>query len=419
MTTRALRNILLALILIPVLLYGAAGVLLSQGKTLGARHEVPATEPFNFSGGDFAGYVAHARRTLQQARLDEPSAEVIDNLAPFVLEPDASCPRGASGKFAKGAVLIHGLFDSPYSMRPFGEALRAQCFYVLGLLLPDHGTRPGDFLDARWEDWADATHFAATQLAEHAEALYMAGHSAGGTLSLLEAARNPEIDALILFAPALGITPAAKYARYVRLVGKVFNGAAWYEVRPDDAVYRYESLTFHSAAEMFALIGATKEALAEAQRDLPVFTVASMQDNTVSAQEILDYMESNTHPASHTLLYSQYPYRGDERTEVVISNAPVQRVLSVSHLGLMTPPSDPHYGRAGRYRNCGHYGDQENPQYVQCKSGRRAFYGEATADNLAQGLLERIAFNPFYDAMLESMADFLRSAVPVTGEEAR
>ncbi|MGV3591124.1 MAG: alpha/beta hydrolase [Gammaproteobacteria bacterium] len=417
MTARALRNLLLALILIPVLLYGAAGVLLSQGKTLGERHDVPPTEAFDFANGNFADYVAHARRTLQQARLDAPPAEVIDNLAPFVFEPDASCPRTESGKFEKGAVLIHGLFDSPYSMRPFGEALRAQCFYVLGLLLPDHGTRPGDFLDARWQDWAEATHFAATQLAQHAEALYMAGHSAGGTLSLLEAARNPDIDALILFAPALGITPAAKYARYVQLVGKLFKRAAWYEVRPDDAVYRYESLTFHSAAEMFALIEATMEALAETRRDLPVFTVASMQDSTVSTQRILDYMEGNTHPASHTLLYSQYPYRGDERTEVVISNAPVQRVLSVSHLGLMTPPSDPYYGRAGRYRNCGHYGDQENPLYVQCKSGRRAFYGEATPDNLAQGLLERIAFNPFYDAMLVSMQDFLQNAHKAASSE--
>lgn len=419
MTARTLRNILVALILIPVLLYGAAGVLLSQGKTLGPRHEIPATEPFDFSRGSFDDYVAHARRTLQQGRLDATSADVIDNLAPFVFEPDASCPRAESGKFAKGAVLIHGLFDSPYSMRPFGEALRAQCFYVLGLLLPDHGTRPGDFLDARWQDWADATHFAATQLAQRAESVFLSGHSAGGTLSLLEAAHNPDVDALILFAPALGITPTAKYARYVSLVGKAFNGAAWYEVRPDDAVYRYESLTFHSAAEMYALIEVTKEALANEPRQLPVFTVASMQDNTVSAQEILYYMNSNTHPASRTLLYSQYPYPGDEHTEVVMSSAPVQRVLSVSHLGLMTPPGDPHYGRGGRYRNCGHYGDQENPLYVQCKSGRRAFYGEATTDNLSQGLLERIAFNPFYDAMLESMADFLRSAVPETEQEAR
>jgi esterase/lipase len=411
----ALRNILLALILIPALLFGAAGVLLSQGKVLGARHDPVDAQGFDFSAGTFADYIAYSRELMLGTRSDAPSASVIENLAPFVFEPDASCPRAPSGKAEKGVVLIHGLFDSPYSMRAFGESLRAQCFYVLGLLLPDHGTRPGDFLDSHWQDWAAATHFAAAQLALEAEALYLSGHSAGGTLALLEAARNPDVDALVLFAPALAITPAAQYAKYVALVGKVFGTAAWYEVRPDEAVYRYESTTFVSAAETFALIETTKAELAAQRRQLPVFMVASLQDNTVSTSEILAYMESNTHPASRTLLYSQYRYTGKAGTEVVISNAPAQRVLSVSHLGLMTPPTHPHYGRGGAYRNCAHYGNQENELYVQCKSGRRAFYGEATEDNLSQGVLERIAFNPFYDEMVASMQDFLQTAhLPVS-----
>src|SRR5690606_18707346 len=176
------------------------------------------------------------------------------------------------------------------------------------------------------------------------------------------------------------------YARYVSHIGKVFGGAAWYEVRLDEAVYRYESITFVSAAETWDLIEATRAALATQQRQVPVFMVASMQDNTVSTQQILDYMNANTHPASQTLLYSEYPYPVRDGVEVVTSNLPQQRVLSVSHLGLMTPPEHPHYGRAGAYRNCGHYGNSENPLYVQCKSGRRAFYGEATADNLSQGV---------------------------------
>jgi esterase/lipase len=410
-STRALRNLLLALILVPALLYGVAGVLLSQGKELTDDHTVVEGATFDFAAGSsFEDYIAYSRRLMLQARTDAPSESVIDNLAPFILEPEATCPRAESGKFEKGAVLIHGLFDSPYSMRAFGEALRAQCFYVLGLLLPDHGTRPGDFLDARWQDWAEATHFAAVQLAQQAEALYLSGHSAGGTLALLEAARNSEVDALILFAPALAITPAAKYARYVALIGKAFNGAAWYEVKPDEAIYRYESITFVSAAETFALIEETKAELAAQRRQLPTFTVASMQDNTVSTPEILAYMNDNTDPRSRTLLYSQYPYPAQEDIEVVISNAPEQRVLSVSHLGLMTPVSHPHYGRSGAYRNCGHYENAENPLYVQCKSGRRAFYGEATAANLSQGVLERIAFNPFYDDMLASMQEFLQTA---------
>ena len=42
-----------------------------------------------------------------------------------------------------GALLLHGLTDSPYSLRRIGEILYARGFYVLGLRLPGHGTIPG------------------------------------------------------------------------------------------------------------------------------------------------------------------------------------------------------------------------------------------------------------------------------------
>ena len=42
-----------------------------------------------------------------------------------------------------GALLLHGLTDSPYSLRRIGEILLGKGFYVLGLRLPGHGTIPG------------------------------------------------------------------------------------------------------------------------------------------------------------------------------------------------------------------------------------------------------------------------------------
>ena len=131
-----------------------------------------------------------------------------------------------------------------------------------------------------------------------------------------------------------------------------------------------------------------------------------MQDSTVLAPAILAYMASNTNPLSHTLLYSEEPLAEFSNTTIVSSNAPEQGILSLSHLGLMTPPSHPWFGRDGVYRNCSHYGDSENPQFVRCKNGERDFYGETTRENLAQGDVERIAFNPYYDAMLEQITNF-------------
>jgi hypothetical protein len=41
-----------------------------------------------------------------------------------------------------GVLLLHGLTDSPYSLRALGQKLNEQGFWVVGLRLPGHGTAP-------------------------------------------------------------------------------------------------------------------------------------------------------------------------------------------------------------------------------------------------------------------------------------
>jgi alpha-beta hydrolase superfamily lysophospholipase len=391
----------------------AAGLLLSSGKTLGERHVAFADAPrFDFANGSFEEYVVFAKAAIAREREDNPPQTVIDNLGPFVLTPGPQCPQDAQGRYQKGIVLTHGLLDSTYNMRPIGEFFQSQCFYVLAMLLPGHGTRPGDLLTARWQEWADATHFAATQLALHANTLFLAGHSIGGTLSVLEAARNPDIDALVLFAPAIAITDTARFARYISVLGKIFPKAGWLGTDPDEAVYRYESMSFSSVAETWKVINTTREAVTQQTRQLPTFTVASMQDTTVSIPAILDYMANNTSPLSRTILYSRNENEdgGLELDRIpnlttISSYMPDQKILSLSHLGLMTPPSHPWFGRDAVYRNCSHYGE-EDARYAQCKNGARDFYAETTPENTQAGVVERIMFNPFYDQMLEQIRSF-------------
>jgi esterase/lipase len=414
MKTKSLVKFGIGTAAVLIVLVAAAGLLLSSGKSLGERHAPFGDAPkFDFTNSSFEEYVAFAKAGIQREREDNPSQEVIDNLGPFVLTPGPQCPQDAQGRYQKGIVLTHGLLDSTYNMRPLGEFFQSQCFYVLAILLPGHGTRPGDLLATRWQEWADATHFAAAQLALHANTLFLAGHSIGGTLSVLEAAQNPDIDALVLFAPAIAITDTARFASYISVLGKIFPKAAWLGADPDEAVYRYESMSFSSVAETWKVISTTREAVTQQTRQLPTFSVASMQDTTVLTPAILEYMANNTNPLSHTLLYSQNEnedggfelYRIPNLT-IVSSSIPDRGVLSLSHLGLMTPPSHPWFGRDAVYRNCSHYGTTEDPLFVQCKNGARDFYGETTTENQQQGVVERIAFNPFYDQMLEQIRSF-------------
>ena len=70
----------------------------------------------------------------------------------YVLEP-SGLPAGA-------VVLLHGLTDSPYSLRHVARRYREDGYVAVAIRLPGHGTVPSGLTDAVWEDWAAATRLA-------------------------------------------------------------------------------------------------------------------------------------------------------------------------------------------------------------------------------------------------------------------
>ena len=87
--------------------------------------------------------------------LSDPTAYPKDWNRTFELVP--ASPKGA-------VLLLHGLSDSPYSLRAIGERLHAEGYRVLGLRLPGHGTAPSGLVDATWQDWAAAVRLATRHL---------------------------------------------------------------------------------------------------------------------------------------------------------------------------------------------------------------------------------------------------------------
>src|SRR5215470_17391614 len=63
----------------------------------------------------------------------------------YIMEPD--------GKPVGIVVLLHGLTDSPYSLRHVAKHYRERGFVAIGIRLPGHGTVPAGLIGARWEDW--------------------------------------------------------------------------------------------------------------------------------------------------------------------------------------------------------------------------------------------------------------------------
>ena len=51
---------------------------------------------------------------------------------------------------------MHGMSDSPYSLRALGQRFHREGYHVVGLRLPGHGTVPSGLLKTTWKDMAAA-----------------------------------------------------------------------------------------------------------------------------------------------------------------------------------------------------------------------------------------------------------------------
>jgi carboxylesterase len=117
-----------------------------------------------------------------------------------------------------GVLVVHGFTGTPQSVRPLAEAFAAAGCTVSLPLLPGHGTRVGDMLPTRWDDWSAATERAYDTLAARCEAVCVAGLSMGGTLALWLASRHPQVRGIVLVNPladgqAPGITATVEQLR--------------------------------------------------------------------------------------------------------------------------------------------------------------------------------------------------------------
>ena len=123
-------------------------------------------------------------------------------------------------------LLIHGLTDSPYSMKALAESLHARAFEVTVLRMPGHGTLPSMMTEMSTRDWTAAVRIAARDVAARAtvgQPFYIGGYSTGGTLALqyaLDALEDPALrrpDRVLLVSPAIELTPVAALARFYKI----------------------------------------------------------------------------------------------------------------------------------------------------------------------------------------------------------
>ncbi len=227
----------------------------------------------------------------------------------YILEPQGEA-RGA-------AVFLHGLTDSPYSLRHLARQYRDLGFVAVAIRMPAHGTVPAALTEVEWEDWLAATRLAVREARRRigvGKPLHIVGFSNGGALAMkyaldgLDDPGLPRPDRLVLISPMIGITAFARFVGVAALPAflPAFAKAAWLSLVPEFNPFKYNSFPVNGARQAHRLTRALQQQINAKARAggleglPPVLTFQSVVDFTVSTRAVI------------AALYSQLPANGSE-----------------------------------------------------------------------------------------------------------
>ena len=375
----------------------------SIANQLGERHQPSGCDDsFHYASESIEAYLAAARQQVSCGRTDldgNQDAWILEGNSPFVLVPSAPARRAI--------LMVHGLTDSPFAVRDLAKVFQARGFYVLAMLLPGHGTRPGDLLDFSWQNALHAHQQLLDLLAARFEEVYAMGFSAGATLSIYQSMLNPLIQGLFLFSPAIRVSPLAGLAGSFGLTGKRWPRMAWFDVQPDTDSFKYESLTNRAIAEVHAMTRAVQRVGSLCERRIPVFVAASEKDATLDSQATLDWFSGLIGPRK-LLYYTNGTPQLPDFAQRVAAGSPDQHIRSFSHTSIIQSPDNPHYGRRGSQRSCAHYYRSDPIKYARCRAGEEDCLGEMFDESADCQVIRRLTYNPLYAGLLDEINGFLR-----------
>jgi alpha-beta hydrolase superfamily lysophospholipase len=233
-------------------------------------------------------------------------------------------------------LLLHGMSDSPYSLRHLGERLHAAGANVLGLRMPGHGTAPSGLLDITWQDMDAAVHVAMRHLAKQNEGLpiYVIGYSTGAALAVnyalatLEDKTLPPIERIVVLSPAIGVASVAVLAVWQARLGRLLGleKLAWNGILPEYDPFKYGSFAVNAGDVVYQLTREIQNRLGvlgeqgKLEDIPPILAFSSVVDATVSTPDLV----SN--------LFQQLPAAGNE---LVLFN--INRVAQIEPIMKWSP----------------------------------------------------------------------------------
>jgi alpha-beta hydrolase superfamily lysophospholipase len=213
------------------------------------------------------------------------------------------------GEIRGGVLLLHGLTDSPYSVKAEAEIYAREGFYALSLRVPGHGTIPGALTVARWEDWRAAARLGARAVRARVPAplpFHIVGYSNGGALAVqyaLDCLGDTSLakpDRVVVMSPMIGVTRfsglATRIARWVTAIGAIpyFAQSRWMDIQPEYNPFKYNSFPAFAGQQTTEITGEIQASIEREARSgrikqlPPILAFASLVDSTVDTWSTVD-----------------------------------------------------------------------------------------------------------------------------------
>ena len=362
-----------------------------------------------------------------------------------------------------GALLIHGLSDSPYSLREIGLRLHREGYTVVWLRVPGHGTCPCALANVEWPDWTAAVEVAARGLKQRLpenRPLVIAGYSNGGalavnyTLAAMVDTTLPKIEAILLFSPMIGINPLARLFRIYHTVALVSRTvkALWTNIDAEVDPFKYSSWPTNASIQAWDMTQEVERRLGmlENQGRLkempPILAMQSVVDSTVKVPKLISSLfERLQDDSSELFLFDidrfdkianlfnlsfedkifpnlkreDLPFQltmlrnaksdsrkvmlesrvGNQLSEEVLELEWPEGIVSLSHIAIPFSAGDRLYG------------NREATAETGINFGSISLRGESSALLLSDSLFVRCRYNPFYELMENRMIRWLNNAV--------
>ncbi|MDX1554643.1 MAG: alpha/beta fold hydrolase [Xanthomonadales bacterium] len=363
-------------------------------------------------------------------------------------------------------LLLHGLSDSPYSLRALGQRLQAEGHHVLGLRIPGHGTAPSGLVTVRWQDMAAAVRLAVEHLRRRHPGvpLHIVGYSNGAALAVhhaliaIDDPAIPQADRLVLLSPEIGITSVAAFAVWQGRLGYLLglDKLAWNSIHPEYDPFKYNSFAINAAdlsyritAEIQRLLGRHVEAGTIGHMP-PILAFTSAVDATVRAPDLVAHLFNRLEPGGHELVVYDINHKAGIQSLLRWSPAEMTALLEQGAgrgftLSLVT--NDHEHGNAVHLRRWAQdqsgraeaplglewpedvfslthvalpfppgdplYGAEPSRPSPGIQLGNIAMHGERGVLQVSPAAMLRLRWNPFYDWQEDQILRFLGQANPM------